>query len=168
MNTPHLPEDVLEATTKLCAVLAQSPVIIASKARIGLFFQDQKATELFRKVTAYGEELRSKHLAGMPPTEEEIAQFDQLRQNVVDNPLARDFLEARQTIDDMLVTINQFMSMAIDKGKAPTLEEVAAAAAAAASSNCSCGGHCHGDGECHCDGECCGEGNCDGECKHDH
>lgn len=157
MNTP-LNSEVQELTTKLCNALASDQKIISAKARIGLFFQNADATKLFQEVNTYGEELRNKHLAGMPPTEEEIAKFDELRKAVVENDLARGFLEARQQIDEILGTINQFLGMSIDLGRAPSPEEVEEARKQAMSASCSCGGDCEGDcgDDCDCKkgGEC--------------
>lgn len=153
MNNPTLDSNLLEATTALCNLLSNSQQVIAAKARIGLFFQNPEATKLFEEVNSYGEELRNKHLAGMPPTEEEIAKFDGLRQSVMENELAVGFLEARQSIDGILSTISQYLGMSIDLGRAPTEEEVANARKASAS--CSCG----------CDGESCDDCGDDCNCK---
>lgn len=157
MNTP-LNSEVQELTTKLCNALASDQKIISSKARIGLFFQNADATKLFQEVNNYGEELRNKHLAGMPPTEEEIAKFDELRKAVVENDLARGFLEARQQIDEILGAINQFLGMSIDLGRAPSPEEVEQARQQAMSASCSCGGDCNGD--CGDDCDCQKDGGC--------
>ena len=124
MNTPVLNDNLRAATEALCNLLAKEDQVVASKAKIGLFFQNPEATKLFEEVNAYGEELRNKHLAGMPPTEEEISKFDTLRENVVKNDAARGFLEARQTIDELLNTINHYLGMSIDLGRAPTPEEI--------------------------------------------
>ena len=189
-NTSLSPE-VAKLAMELASAFAQSQKVVSAKARIGLFYQNPAATDLFRKVSEYGETLRNKHMEGMPPSENEIAEFDKLRQDVVNNPLCKGFLEARQELDEMLAVVNQYMVMAIEKGVAPTDEEVADAMTQQMSS-CSCGGHCGGDcgdcdndscdhhhageeHECCCgnhgdDHECCG-GHGDGECcgrhKHD-
>ncbi len=188
-NTSLSPE-LVKLSMELASAFAQSQKVVSAKARIGLFYQNPAATELFRKVSDYGETLRNKHMEGMPPTESEIAEFDKLRQDVVNNPLCKGFLEARQELDEMLAVVNQYMVMAIEKGTAPTDEEVAEAMTQQMSS-CSCGGHCGGDcGDCEnescehhhedehecCCGhdddehECCGghgEGECCGKHKHD-
>ncbi len=181
-NTSLTPE-LVKLTTELAAAFAASQKVVSAKARIGLFYQNAEATDLFRKVNEYGEELRNKHMAGMPPSEEEIAKFDGLRQDVVANPLCSGFLESRQLLDDMLGTVNQYLCLAIEKGTAPTDEEVAAAMNQQMSA-CSCGGGCHGscedcdnedcDGkghECHCHAEgheChCGEEGHECRCKED-
>lgn len=180
MTTSVLNPELTEMTTQLCNALAVSKEIIAAKAQMDLFFHNPEATKLFQEVNTYGEELRDKHLAGMPPSEEEIARFDKLRQAVIDNEFSRGFLEARQQIDEILATINTFLGMTIDLGRAPSPEEVEETRKQA-EEGCSCGGHCgegkeeghcchgHGDG----DGDhCChGHGHGDGEhcChKHDH
>lgn len=149
MATTSLPPELVSLTTALAGAFAQSQKVVAAKARIGLFYQNAEATDLFRRVNEYGEELRNKHMAGMPPSEEEIAKFDKLRQDVVDNPLCKGFLEARQELDTLLSTVNQYLCLAIDKGCAPTDEEVAEFMTQQMSA-CSCGGHCDGE----CNGEC--------------
>lgn len=189
-NTSLSPE-VAKLAMELASAFAQSQKVVSAKARIGLFYQNPAATNLFRKVSEYGETLRNKHMEGMPPSESEIAEFDKLRQDVVNNPLCKGFLEARQELDEMLSVVNQYMVMAIEKGTAPTDEEVAEAMTQQMSS-CSCGGHCGGDcndcdndscdhhhadaeHECCCgnhgdDHECCGnhgDGECCGKHKHD-
>lgn len=160
MNNDSLEKELLSSTTALCEALAQAPQIIAAKARIGLFFQNPEATKLFEEVNSYGEELRNKHLAGMPPTEEEINKFDKLREAVINNETAKGFLEARQSIDGILNTISQYLGMSIDLGRAPTPEEVEQARQQSASASCSCGGNCDcedgGCGDCDCDKESCG------------
>lgn len=175
-NTSLTPE-LAKLAGELAAAFANSQKVVAAKARIGLFYQNPEATDLFRKVSEYGETLRNKHMEGMPPSEEELSKFDQLRSAVVENELCKGFLESRQLLDDMLSVVNQYLCLAIEKGAAPSDEEVADAMTQQMST-CSCGGGCHGDcgdcdnescgkHECKCghgdDHECCG-GHGDGEC----
>ena len=185
-NTSLTPE-LVALVKELAAGFAASQKVVAAKARIGLFYQNPEATDLFRKVSEYGETLRNKHMEGMPPSEEELSKFDQLRAAVVENDLCKGFLVSRQLLDDMLQVVNQYLCLAIEKGAAPSDEEVADSMNQQMSA-CSCGGGCHGDcGDCdneacdkhecscgHGDGECCGkhgEGECCGkhgeghECK---
>lgn len=160
MSNTSLTPELVKLTTELAAAFAQCQKVVVAKAKIGLFYQNAEATDLFRKVNEYGEELRNKSMEGMPPSEEEIAKFDSLRQDVVDNPLCKGFLESRQMLDDLLGTVNQYLCLAIEKGVAPTDEEVAESLTQQMSS-CSCGGGCHGECE-NCDGSCGEEGH---ECK---
>lgn len=173
-NTSLTPE-LAKLAGELASAFASSQKVVAAKARIGLFYQNPEATDLFRKVSEYGETLRNKHMEGMPPSEEELNKFDQLRSAVVENELCKGFLESRQLLDDMLSVVNQYLCLAIEKGAAPSDEEVADAMNQQMSA-CSCGGGCHGDcgdcdnescskHECSCgdEHECCG-GHGDGEC----
>lgn len=158
-NTSLTPE-LAKLAGELAAAFANSQKVVAAKARIGLFYQNPEATDLFRKVSEYGETLRNKHMEGMPPSEEELNKFDQLRSAVVENELCKGFLESRQLLDDMLSVVNQYLCLAIEKGAAPSDEEVADAMNQQMSA-CSCGGGCHGDcGDC--DNESCKkhEGSC--------
>ena len=153
-NTSLTPE-LAKLAGELAAAFASSQKVVAAKARIGLFYQNPEATDLFRKVSEYGETLRNKHMEGMPPSEEELSKFDQLRSAVVENELCKGFLESRQMLDDMLSVVNQYLCLAIEKGSAPSDEEVAESMNQQMSA-CSCGGGCHGDcGDC--DNESCGK-----------
>ena len=136
-----LPPELAKIVAALANAFAQSQTVVSARARIGLFYQDAAATELF-----------------MPPGEEEIAKFDKLRNDVVNNTQCKGFLEAREKLDLMLATVNQYLCLAIDKGAAPSDEEVAESMTRSVSA-CSCGGHCK-DGECN--------GNCDGHCHDGH
>ena len=165
-NLPHvmantsLTPELVKLATELAAGFAASQKVVAAKARIGLFYQNPEATDLFRKVSEYGETLRNKHMEGMPPSEEELNKFDQLRSAVVENELCKGFLESRQLLDDMLSVVNQYLCLAIEKGAAPSDEEVAESMNQQMSA-CSCGGGCHGNcGDC--DNESCEkhEGSC--------
>lgn len=91
MSNISLTPELAQLTRDLAAAVASSQKVIAAKARIGLFYQNADATDLFRKVNEYGEKLRNKSMEGMPPSEEEIAKFDSLRQAVVDNDLCKGF-----------------------------------------------------------------------------
>lgn len=155
MANTSLTPDLVTLTRALAEAFAQNQKVVSARARIGLFYQNPEASDLFRKVSEYGEELHNKRLAGMPPSEEEIAKFDKLRQDVVDNPLCMGFLEARQELDTLQSTVNQYLYLAINKGSAPTDEEVADFMTQQVSA-CSCGGNCKGD----CD-------SCDGSCGHE-
>ncbi len=160
MANTALPKDLVGHAIALAGALAKSQKVVSARARIGLFYQDGAATELFRKVSEYGQKLHEKRDAGMQLSEGEINEFDELRKAVVDNPLCKGFLEAREQLDAIVATINQYLYMAIEKGTAPTDEEVAAAMQTQYSA-CGCGGSCHGE----CSGECTGE--CHGECHQD-
>ena len=156
-NTSLTPE-LAKLAGELAAAFANSQKVVAAKARIGLFYQNPEATDLFRKVSEYGETLRNKHMEGMPPSEEELSKFDQLRAAVVENELCKGFLESRQLLDDMLQVVNQYLCLAIEKGAAPSDEEVADAMSQQMSA-CSCGGGCHGDCS-DCSNESCGKKSC--------
>ncbi len=159
MATTILSPELVARTVALAEEFAKSQAVVSARARIGLFYQDAGATQLFRKVSEYGGQLHEKRAAGMPPGEKELAEFDRLRRELVDNPRCKGFLEAREQLDLMLSTVNQFLCLAIDKGRAPTEDEVAQAMSRQVSS-CGCGDHCKGE----CDGDCEGCGDC-GTCR---
>ena len=159
MSNTSLSPELAKLTSELAEAFASSQAVVAAKASIGLFYQNAEATDLFRKVNEFGEELRNKSMAGMAPSEAEIGEFDALRQQVVENELCKGFLDSRMKLDELLGTVNQYLCLAIDLGHAPSDEEVAAAMSQQVSGGCGCG--CSGD---NCDG-CEGDCDCDGDCK---
>ena len=60
-NTSLTPE-LAKLAGELAEAFAQNQKVISAKARIGLFYQNPEATDLFRKVNEYGEQLRNKHI----------------------------------------------------------------------------------------------------------
>lgn len=165
MSNTSLTPELVKLTIELANAFAQSQKVISAKARIGLFYQNPEATDLFRKVNEYGEKLRNKHMEGMPPSDEEIATFDGLRQDVIDNAVCKSFLEARQELDELLSVVNQYLVIAIEKGCAPSDEEVAESMTQQMS--CSCGGGCSGNCD-ECESDCSGHGHEEHECKCGH
>lgn len=165
MSNTSLTPELVKLTTELANAFAQSQKVISAKARIGLFYQNPEATDLFRKVNEYGEKLRNKHMEGMPPSDEEIATFDGLRQDVIDNAVCKGFLEARQELDELLSVVNQYLVIAIEKGCAPSDEEVAESMTQQMS--CSCGGGCSGNCD-ECESDCSGHEHEEHECKCGH
>lgn len=143
---------VYERTRDLCVSLIQDSEIKQLKASIDAFLNDAEARALFDCVNKMGEELREKHMAGMEPTEEEISRFDQLRQNVISNPVCHDFLQARQQVDGLFNEINRYFGMTLELNRVPSHEEVMEAMAPQE------GGCCGGD---------CSGGDCEGECGDD-
>lgn len=156
MSNTSLTPELAKLTSELAHGFTQSQKVVSAHARIRLFFQSPDATALYRKAEDFGEELRNKQMAGMAPSDEEIAKFNELRQSVVDNDVCRGYLEARMELDELLSTVNQYLCMAINNGTVPTDEEVAETLQQQMSS-CSCGGGCSGN----CD-------DCDSDCDHKH
>jgi len=148
MANTSLPPDLVELTQQLAETFAQSQTVIAAKARIGLFYQNAEASNLFRKINEFGEELRNKSMSGMQPSDEEIAQFDGYRKAVIENECCKGFLDARQTIDGLISTVSQYLGLAIDLGRAPSDEEVANAMNQSMSASCACGDGCSSNGNC--------------------
>lgn len=139
---------VYERTRDLCVSIIQDQEIQQLKESIDAFLSDTDARSLFENVNKMGEELREKQMSGIDPTEEEISRFDELRQNVVTNPVCHEFLQARQQIDTIFNEINRYFGMTLELNRVPSHEEVMEAMAP--KGGC-CGGGCGDDG---CDDGC--------------
>lgn len=152
---------IYTAARALCAAMIEDEQVLKLKGDIDTFLTDGEARSLFDCVNKMGQELTEKHQAGMEPSEEEITQFDSLRQNVITNSVCHNFLQARQQIDAIFSEVNRYFGLALELNRVPSHEELEAAMTPQAG-GC-CGGGCGEDGECK-DGNCNKEDGCD--CKH--
>ena len=141
---------IYSSARDLCAAIIADPQVVQYKEEIDSFLANAEARALFDCVNKMGQELTAKHQAGMEPTEEEIAQFDQLRQNVITNPVCHQFLQARQQIDGIFSELNRYFGLTLELNRVPSHEELEAAMTPP-SGGC-CGGSC-GEGDCE-DGQC--------------
>lgn len=53
MSNTSLTPELVTLTTELANAFAQSRKVVSARARIGLFYQNPEATDLFRKVNEY-------------------------------------------------------------------------------------------------------------------
>jgi hypothetical protein len=73
-----------------------------------------------------------------PLTDEEIADFTQHRDALLNNPVARAFIDAREEMNEVQHSIHHYVTKSLELGRIPTEEEL--------EENC----HNHGHGGCGC------------------
>jgi cell fate (sporulation/competence/biofilm development) regulator YlbF (YheA/YmcA/DUF963 family) len=105
------------------------------RQRIDAFMGDQKTRELYDGVVNKGQELQQKQQASVQLTGDEIADFEQQRDALLKNPVARDFLDAQEEMHEMQHTVQKYVKKALELGRLPTEEDL--------SSGCGNGGSCH-------------------------
>jgi hypothetical protein len=70
---------------------------------------------------------------GVPLSSDEVAVFEKEREALVNNPVARDFLEAQQDMQKVQASVGQYVAKTFELGRTPTEEDF--------SSGC-CGSSC--------------------------
>lgn len=126
---------VLEKTIELCEVLVSQPAFAALRRDIDAFLEDEDAMRLYREVAEKGQELSFKQQTGAGLTVEDIAAFEQQRENLLQNSVARAFIEAQQQLSQVQQTVARYINKTFELGRVPSPEDFGSCGP-----NCSCGG----------------------------
>lgn len=111
-------------TRELCDVLAGSPEFLSIRNRIERFSGDMEARTQFDLVNRRGAHLEQKQQSGAEITETEIAEFERLREGLLANDVAREFLEAREEMIGLQESLQSWVSKTFELGRTPTQDEM--------------------------------------------
>lgn len=130
---------VIEKTKELCAQIASDPNFLKLQADVERFLSDDAARLQYQSVHERGEELHQKQHAGIELGAAEIREFENAREALMSNTVARSFLTAQRELENMQKQIGKYVSSTIELGRVPNAEDLVE------SGGC-CGGH--GGGGC--------------------
>lgn len=130
----------MDKTREFCQTILDQPGMQAIRRRIDTFMGDDAAKSQYQDLVSKGQALHEKQHNSMPLSGEEIADFEQNRDALLKNPVARGFLDAQEELQQLKQSIQQFVSKTLELGRLPTEDEL--------DSGC-CGGH-SGQGGCGC------------------
>ncbi|MCX6924616.1 MAG: YlbF family regulator, partial [Verrucomicrobia bacterium] len=123
---------IARKTRELCQTILDEPSMKALRQRIDTFMADETTRAQYDGLIAKGQALQEKQQASTPLTGEEISDFEQHRDSLLKNPVAREFLDAQQELHEVKQSITKQVSKTIELGRLPSDEEL--------SSGC-CGDH---------------------------
>lgn len=110
---------VLEKTLELCGTIVQQPDFQSLKANIESFLANDEAKELYRTVAEKGEYLHHKQHQGVQLGDDEIAEYEKHREALLNNPLARGFLDAQETMRGLQDTVTKYVTKTLEIGRVP-------------------------------------------------
>ena len=140
---PTLLEDpITSKTQELCEAILSQPGFQRLRASVDAFMADDTAKAQYNAVTGKQSELQQKQHSGQPISDSDIAEFEELRDTLVNNPVARGFLDAQQEMHQTTETVSQYVSKTFHLGRLPTEADFE-------QSGC-CGGGNGGGGGCGC------------------
>jgi cell fate (sporulation/competence/biofilm development) regulator YlbF (YheA/YmcA/DUF963 family) len=137
MQTKTQDDLVLRKTKELCQAILEQPDTRAALERIELFMADDRARNQYESLMSLGQELNKKQQSAVPLTPEEIAAFEKDREALLENPVARGFLDAREEMSAMHNSITKYVTKALELGRVPAEEDFESCG-----HGCSCG-HSH-------------------------
>jgi cell fate (sporulation/competence/biofilm development) regulator YlbF (YheA/YmcA/DUF963 family) len=124
MQTTTEQNRITEKTRELCQAILDQPDLSSARRRIETFMSDPKAQAQYEGVMAKGQALQQKQQSSTPLTSEEIAAFEKDRDALLNNPVARGFLDAQETYHGVHHSISQYVSKTLELGRVPTEDDM--------------------------------------------
>jgi cell fate (sporulation/competence/biofilm development) regulator YlbF (YheA/YmcA/DUF963 family) len=111
---------ITEKTRELCQAILDQPDMVSARERIQNFVSNEQARSQYEKLMAKGQALQQKQQRSEQLSGEEISAFEKERETLLENPIARGFLEAQEEMHEVHQSINQFVSKTLELGRMPT------------------------------------------------
>jgi cell fate (sporulation/competence/biofilm development) regulator YlbF (YheA/YmcA/DUF963 family) len=127
---------VIQKTKELCQTLLDEPDMRSIRQRIDAFMADQKARNQYEELVNKGQTLQQKQQNALPVTGEEINEFEQQREALLNNTVARGFLDAQEELHEIQESIHKYVDKTLELGRLPTDEEMSQGSCG---SGCGCG-----------------------------
>nr|MDP0503569.1 YlbF family regulator [Verrucomicrobiota bacterium JB025] len=115
---------VIAKTKELCSAIAEDSTFIALQKQVEAFLNDDAAKLQYQSVHERGEELHNKQHSGIQLGQEEIKEFEDAREALLENDTARLFLEAQQELEGLQRMIGKYVGKTLELGRMPTSEEL--------------------------------------------
>ncbi|MDR0533305.1 MAG: YlbF family regulator [Verrucomicrobiales bacterium] len=130
---------IFEKTRELCALILAQPKLKSWPQDMQAFMEDKNSQEQYRSVSARGRELHDRQMNGGALSEEEIGSFEKSRYELLENPVARAFIEAQGDLNKVQDLVNRVLSKSFELARVPEKDDL-----------CCGDGDCDGDGGCGC------------------
>jgi cell fate (sporulation/competence/biofilm development) regulator YlbF (YheA/YmcA/DUF963 family) len=114
---------VMVKTRELCATIANDAVFQQLTEKVEAFFGDDAARLQYQSVNERGEELHHKQNSGIELSSREISEFEEARDMLLANDVARNFLEAQRELETLQRAIGKYVGLTLELGRVPTSED---------------------------------------------
>ena len=94
------------------------------RQRIDAFMGDEETRGQYDSLVMKGQALQQKQQMALALTGEEIADFEQHRDSVMKNPVARSFMDAQEELHQVQQSVHQYVDKTLELGRLPTQEEM--------------------------------------------
>ena len=115
---------VIRKTRELCQTILDQPSIQSIRQRIDAFMGDEKTRAQYDGLVVKGQALQQKQQLSLPLTGEEVSDFEQHREALLGNPVARGFLDAQEELHQVQESIQQYVSKTLELGRLPSEEDL--------------------------------------------
>jgi cell fate (sporulation/competence/biofilm development) regulator YlbF (YheA/YmcA/DUF963 family) len=115
---------ITRKTRELCQTILDEPSMQALRQCIDTFMADEETRTQYDGLIAKGQALQEKQQQSQPLTGEEISDFEQHRDSLLKNPVAREFLDAQQEMHEVQESIQKYVRKTIELGRVPSEDEL--------------------------------------------
>lgn len=129
---------VTEKTRELCAAIIEQESFVKLQSQVETFLDNDEARLQYQSVHESGEALNQKQRAGVELSDSEISDFEQAREQLLQNTIVTDFMSAQKELQSIQKSIGQMVSLTLELGRVPTQDDIDAAS----SGGGCCGGGC--------------------------
>jgi cell fate (sporulation/competence/biofilm development) regulator YlbF (YheA/YmcA/DUF963 family) len=123
---------------ELCETIVAQPQWTSIRTRIDAFLSDDKTRGQFDAVNTKGQSLHEKQHGGQPLNGQEIAEFEKQRDALMQNPVARGFLEAQNELHEIQNSVQKYISKTLQLGRVPTDADLKEEEGGCGSHDCGC------------------------------
>ena len=114
---------IIQKTRELCQTLLDQPEFTSIRQRMDTFMSDEEAKSQYQSLNEKGEFLTFKQKQGQPLADEEVAEFEGLRQKFLNNPVAQGFLDAQQEMHQIQESVGAYVGKTFELGRVPESED---------------------------------------------
>ncbi len=116
-------EPIAKGTNQLCETIVGQEGFPELYKKIDAFINDEKLKYEYSMLNERGALLQQKQQAGMEIADEEISDFEKLRDEFMANPVATRFLEAQEEVQQVQDRIHQVIAKTFEVGRVPQSED---------------------------------------------
>jgi cell fate (sporulation/competence/biofilm development) regulator YlbF (YheA/YmcA/DUF963 family) len=124
MQTAIEEAPLVQKTKELCQTILDLPKMKSAHQRMDAFMQNESARTQYNNLVAKGQALQEKQQQGLQLTKEEIAEFERERDALMNNPVARDFIDAQGELHEIKHSVHQYLNLTLELGRLPSEEEL--------------------------------------------
>ncbi|MBB07419.1 MAG: hypothetical protein CMN03_04060 [Roseibacillus sp.] len=115
---------VMSKTKELCEAIAGDPEYKALLEKVERFLEDDASKLQFQSVQERSHELGQKQQSGLELSAGEVEDFESAREALMENSVARDFMDAQQSLQSVQMAIGKYVGMTLELGRVPAEEEM--------------------------------------------
>ena len=115
---------IQDKLAELCRALLTHPEYETLRLRVDQFLINDEARSQYVRVSERGEHLHHKQMQGVALEDAEVAEFEREREALLNNPVARGFLDAQEGLQKIQESVNRFVNKTLELGRLPESAEL--------------------------------------------